>query len=45
MDAEDTQKPKRLLALQATVAKSLKGINECQYKSECPFARQCPATC
>jgi hypothetical protein len=45
MDAEDTQKEKRLRDLQNTVARGLNGINECRYREECPFARQCPATC
>jgi hypothetical protein len=45
MDAEDTQKKDRIQELQALVAKAKKGINECRYKSQCEFARACPATC
>jgi len=48
MDAEDTQKQqkqKKIVALQRVVARGLKGINECRYKDQCQFARQCPATC
>ena len=45
MDAENTQKQKRIRELQDTVAKGLKGVNECRYKSECPFAQHCPAVC
>jgi hypothetical protein len=45
MDAEDKKDVKRIPELQALVAASLRGINECRYKSECEFARSCPATC
>ncbi|MEO6795790.1 MAG: hypothetical protein ABI401_16360 [Candidatus Dormibacter sp.] len=45
MDAEDKEKPGRIPELQAVVARALDGINECRYKSECEFARTCPATC
>ena len=43
MDAEETEQQKKLRELQAIVAKGLKGINECRYKSDCEFARTCPA--
>jgi hypothetical protein len=45
MDAEDTQKRKRIEELQAVVAKGLKGINDCRYQADCEFARECPGTC
>ena len=45
MDAKDKEKPARIPELQAVVARALSGINECRYKSECEFARTCPATC
>jgi hypothetical protein len=45
MDAEETQQQKKLRELQAIVAKGLKGINECRYKTDCEFARTCPGTC
>lgn len=45
MDAEDKKNAKRILELQALVAKALNGINDCRYKAECEFARTCPGTC
>lgn len=45
MDAEDTQKQKKIADLRKVVARGLKGINECRYRDECEFARQCPGTC
>ena len=45
MDAEDKEKTGRIPELQAVVARALAGINDCRYKSECEFARSCPATC
>lgn len=45
MDAEDTEKAKKIQELQAVVARALSGINDCRYKSECEFARTCPGTC
>ncbi len=45
MDAEETDQQKKILELQAIIAKGLKGINECRYKDECEFACACPGTC
>jgi len=45
MDAEDTERQNKIRELQAVVAKGLKGINDCRYKSECEFASACPGTC
>ena len=45
MDAEDTEKQDKIRELQAVIAAAKKGINECRYKTECEFARACPATC
>lgn len=45
MDAEDTEKRKTIRELQVILARGAKGINECRYKSECEFARQCPGSC
>lgn len=45
MDAEDKENVGRIPELQAVVARALEGINDCRYKSECEFARTCPATC
>ncbi len=45
MDAEDTEKLNKVRELQKTVARGKKGINECRYQTECPFARECPGTC
>ena len=45
MDTEDTQKQNKIQELQAVVAKGLKGINECRYKTDCEFASACPGTC
>ena len=46
MDAEETRKQQnRIAELQEVVAKGLRGINQCRYRDDCPFARQCPATC
>jgi hypothetical protein len=45
MDAEDTDKEKKIRELQAVVAKGKQGINDCRYKDDCEFARSCPGTC
>jgi hypothetical protein len=45
MDAEHTEKQDKIRELQAVIARASKGINECRYKTECEFARTCPATC
>ena len=45
MDAEDKEKTGRIPELKAVVARALEGINDCRNKSECEFARSCPATC
>lgn len=45
MDAEEKKNVKRILELQAVVARAQDGINECRYKAECEFARTCPGTC
>ncbi len=45
MDAEDTGNQKKIRELQVILARGAKGINECRYKDECEFARQCPGTC
>jgi hypothetical protein len=45
MDAEDTEQKKKIRELLAVVAKGKKGINECRYKADCEFARDCPGTC
>ncbi len=45
MDAEETDQQKKIRELQAIIAKGLKGINECRYKTDCEFARACPGTC
>jgi hypothetical protein len=45
MDAEDTEKQKKIRDLQAVVARGKQGINDCRYKSECEFACACPGTC
>ena len=45
MDAGETDQQKKLPELQAIIAKGLKGINECRYKTDCEFASACPGTC
>jgi hypothetical protein len=45
MDAEDTEKQKKIRELEAVIAKGKQGINECRYKAECEFAKTCPGTC
>jgi hypothetical protein len=45
MDAEETDQQKKILELQAIIAKGLKGINDCRYKTDCEFACACPGTC
>ncbi len=45
MEAEDTEKLKKIREFQEIVERGLKGINECRYKEECPYARQCPGVC
>lgn len=45
MDAEETERLKKIPELQAIVAKGRQGINECRYKAECEFACACPGTC
>src|ERR1700674_599464 len=45
MDAEETDQQKKIRELQAIIAKGLKGINDCRYKTECEFAGACPGTC
>ena len=45
MDAEETEKLKKIRELQEILARGRKGINDCRYKAECPFAPQCPAIC
>jgi len=45
MDAGETEQQKKIPELQAIIAKGLKGINECRYKSDCEFACACPGTC
>ena len=45
MDAGETEQKKKIPELQAIIAKGLKGINECRYKTDCEFACACPGTC
>jgi hypothetical protein len=45
MDAEDTEKQKKIRELEAVIAKGKQGINECRYKATCEFAKICPGTC
>jgi hypothetical protein len=45
MDAGETEQQKKILELQAIIAKGLKGSNECRYKDDCEFACACPAIC
>ena len=45
MDAEETDQQKKIRELQAIIAKGLKGINDCRYKTDCEFACACPGIC
>jgi hypothetical protein len=45
MDAGETEQQKKIRELQAIIAKGLKGINECRYKTDCEFACACPGIC
>jgi len=45
MDAGETEQQKKIQELQAIIAKGLKGINECRYKTDCEFACTCPGIC
>jgi len=45
MDAGETEQQNKIRELQAIVAKGLKGINDCRYKTDCEFASTCPGTC
>src|ERR1700694_3600829 len=45
MNAEETDQQKKIRELQAIIAKGLKGINDCRYKTDCEFACACPGTC
>jgi hypothetical protein len=45
MDAGETEQQNKIQELQAIIAKGLKGINECRYKTDCEFACACPGTC
>ncbi len=45
MDAEDTEKLKKIRELQEIVERGRKGINDCRLKAECPYARECPGIC
>jgi hypothetical protein len=42
---EDTESLKKIRELQEILARGRKGINNCRFKEECPYARQCPGVC